>query len=81
MSEDNRELVSFERFTALLNEELTRRPWYRSGLRFVMVPGGYDFVGVDDDLAKSAWSKEVHDIVSRRYKISRDYSPVDKLVE
>jgi hypothetical protein len=72
ISED-RELVSFERFTALMNEELARRPWYHSDLRFVIVPvlSGYDLVGVEDGPQKSAWAKEVHDIVSKRYEVSR----------
>lgn len=64
MSEKNKELVSFERFTALLNDELQRRPWYVKGMKFVTVPGksGYDLVGTDD-MERGALAQEVHDLV------------------
>jgi hypothetical protein len=68
--EFDRELVSFERFVALMNEELARRPWYHRGLKFVIMPllrSGYDLIGVDGP-KKSAWAKEVYDIVSRKYE-------------
>ena len=72
MSKKKKKLVSFERFTALLNEELRRRPWYDNGMEFVTVSGqsGYDLVGTDD-ADRGALTKEVHDLVFAKYVIAR----------
>jgi hypothetical protein len=72
LTKSEKELVSFDGFTVLLNEELCLRPWYRRDMEFVIVPGrtGYDLVG-PADLEKSWMAKEVHDLVAQNYEIWR----------
>jgi hypothetical protein len=72
MTTATQKLVSFERFVALLNDELWSRPQYRQGMEFLNVDFGYDFIAPSlDPTANRALDKSIFDRVSVEYKIAR----------
>jgi len=68
-------LVSFERYTVLLNEELKRHPDYHPGLHFEHSTDGFELRGSSGKLSPSgvaALSKAVDDAVSQRFTVAAD---------
>ena len=67
-------LVSFERYTELLNEELSKHPEYPVGLKFVHLESGFDLVdstGARPVTEIMSICKAVDDIVARRFCVAR----------
>jgi hypothetical protein len=71
MAED-KELVSPDRFVALMNDELRQDPRYRDDMKFVNIGTGYDFVAPTLTIMENqALDKKVFDCVSLKYTIAR----------
>jgi hypothetical protein len=72
MLEHEKELVSFDRFVELLNEELKRSPRYQDGMQFINIGTGYDFVAPMLSITENQeLDKWVFDRVSVNYTIAR----------
>ena len=75
ISENDKELVSFDRYTTLLNDELRRQAQYCEGMHFVNLGSGFDLLDRTGTLTAtgiSALSKLVFDKVSEKFYVGRD---------
>jgi hypothetical protein len=71
MAEDI-ELVSLDRFVALMNDKLRQDHCYRDDMKFVNIDTGYDFVAPTLTIMENqALDKSVFDCVSLKYTIAR----------
>lgn len=70
--QQNRELVSFSHFVALLNRSLVFFPDYQPGMTFIDVESGYCLCAPMLPItARQALDKQVFDSVSKHYTTSR----------
>lgn len=70
MLKHEKELVSFDRFVELLNEELKHSPSYQDGMRFINIGTGYDFIAPMLSITESQQlDKWVFDRVSVKYTV------------
>lgn len=72
MSEHEKELVSFDQFVSLLNEELKRSHVYQDGIFFTNIGSGFDITApMLSDMDKNSLAKCTFDKVSSKFVISR----------
>ena len=72
MTGERKELVSLDRFIALMNHKLRQDPRYRDGMQFLNVSTGYDFVAPMLTMTeRQALDKTIFDCVSLKYTIAR----------
>ena len=72
MIENEKELVSFERFVALLNMDLKSSPSYQDGMEFTNICTGYEFIApMLSGIENHVLDKLIFDQVSANYTIAR----------
>lgn len=72
MPEHEKELVSFDHFVSLLNEELKRSHVYQDGMFFTNIGSGYDITApMLSDTDKNSLAKCTFDKVSSKYTIAK----------